>query len=84
MLDIRLIREKPDYVKERLGTRGGDEATLVDGILESDTLRRSLETQLQKLNADRKRISKEIGMHRGKGEDTSELENQVRAALDAQ
>jgi len=82
MLDIRLIREKPDYVKERLATRGGDSASLVDAILESDTLRRSLETQLQKLNADRKRISKEIGMHRAKGQDTSDLENQVRSMGD--
>ena len=82
MLDIRLIREKPDYVKERLTLRGGDSASLVDAILESDALRRSLETQLQKLNADRKRISKEIGMHRGKGEDTSHLESQVRGMGD--
>ena len=73
MLDIRLIREKPDYVKERLTLRGGDSTSLVDAILESDSLRRSLETQLQKLNADRKRISKEIGMHRAKGEETTGL-----------
>jgi seryl-tRNA synthetase len=82
MLDIRLIREKPDYVKERLATRGGDAATLVDAILESDALRRSLETRLQQSNADRKRMSKEIGMGRGKGADTSELENQVRGLGD--
>ena len=25
MLDIRLIREKPDFVRERLATRGGGE-----------------------------------------------------------
>ena len=82
MLDIRLIREKPAFVKERLALRGGDAASLVDSILESDTLRRALETQLQKLNADRKRLSKEIGMRRGKGEDTSDLESQVRAMGD--
>jgi seryl-tRNA synthetase len=82
MLDIRLIREKPDYVKERLAARGGDAASLVDAILESDALRRSLETRLQQLNADRKRMSREIGMHRGQGADTSELESQVRAMGD--
>jgi seryl-tRNA synthetase len=82
MLDIRLIREKPDFVKERLATRGGDAAALVDEILACDTLRRSLETQLQKLNGERKQKSKEIGMLRGKGEDTSAIEAQVRAAGD--
>ena len=82
MLDIRLIREKPDFVKERLATRGGDAGSLVDSILECDTVRRALETQLQKLNADRKRISKEIGMRRAKGEDTASVENEVRAMGD--
>ena len=82
MLDIRLIREKPDFVKERLALRGGDAASLVDEILGSDALRRSLETELQKLNADRKRMSKDIGISRGRGEDTSALEGQVRAMGD--
>jgi len=82
MLDIRLIREKPDFVKERLAARGDGSASLIDAILDSDALRRSLETELQKLNADRKRISKEIGMHRGKGEETSDLEARVRAMGD--
>jgi len=82
MLDIRLIREKPDYVKERLATRGGGAASLVDAILESDTVRRSLETRLQQLNADRKRMSKEIGIRRGGGGDASGLESQVRALGD--
>ncbi len=68
MLDIRLIREKPDFVKERLATRGGEAGVLIDEILESDTVRRSRETQLQQLNADRKRLSKEIGMRRARGE----------------
>jgi len=82
MLDIRLIREKPDYVKERLATRGGDAGALVDAILESDKVRRTLETRLQQLNGDRKRISKEIGAHRAKGADTSDLESQVRGMGD--
>jgi seryl-tRNA synthetase len=82
MLDIRLIREKPEFVKERLATRGGDEAGLVDAVLECDKERRGMETELQKLNADRKRISKEIGMLRGKGEDTAKLENEVRVMGD--
>jgi seryl-tRNA synthetase len=84
MLDIRLIREKPEFVKERLATRGGDTASpgsavsLIDAILECDTTRRSLETELQKLNGDRKRLSKEIGLLRAKGEYTHAYEAQVR------
>ena len=79
MLDIRLLREQPDFVKIRLLTRGGSEAELaVDQVLACDTRRRRVETQLQTHNADRNRLSKEIGAKRGKGEPTSDLEAQVR------
>ncbi len=78
MLDIRLIRENPAQIKERLALRGGDAAALVDDVLKCDAERRAFETDLQKLNADRKRISKDIGMMRAKGEETADLERQVR------
>jgi len=78
MLDIRLIREKPDYVRERLATRGGEASLKIDEILACDRSRRELETRLQQLNSDRKRLSKEIGMKRSKGEESAELEAQVR------
>jgi seryl-tRNA synthetase len=78
MLDIRLIREQPDFVKVRLATRGGDESAKIDEVLAVDTERRKLETALQRLNTDRKRLSKEIGGARGRGEKSTELEEQVR------
>lgn len=79
MLDIRLIRENPDFVKQRLATRGSKLASAVDEILECDQRRRAAETRFQQLQADRKRISKEIGAKKGKGEDTSAIEAEVRA-----
>src|SRR5437773_821897 len=79
MLDIRLIREKPAEVKARLAQRGGGLEIQVDTVLELDVERRRLETQLQQLNADRKRISKEIGLRRSKGEETSEIEARAKA-----
>src|SRR3954452_291831 len=78
MLDIRLIREKPDYVRERLATRGGDAHLRIDEILESDRAWRAAETRAQGLQADRKRLSKEIGVGKAKGLDTSATEAQVR------
>ncbi|MEI8234199.1 MAG: serine--tRNA ligase [Verrucomicrobiota bacterium] len=82
MLDIRLIRENPDYVRERLATRGGDAPSKIDEILACDRRRRELETRLQQLNSDRKRLSKEIGMKRSKGVDSADLEAQVRGIGD--
>ncbi len=78
MLDIRLIREQPDFVKSRLATRGGDDAARVDEVLRVDAERRKAETALQQLNADRKRLSKEIGGKRSRGEASAELEDEVR------
>jgi seryl-tRNA synthetase len=78
MLDIRLIREKPDFVRERLATRGGGEEPKINEVLRLDAERRKMETALQQLNADRNRLSKEIGRKRASGETTADLEEHVR------
>src|SRR5467141_4021685 len=78
MLDIRLIREKPDFVRERLATRAGGDEARIDDVLRVDAERRQNDTALQQLNADRKRLSKEIGGKKSRGEPTDELEQHVR------
>ena len=45
MLDIRLIREKPDFVRERLATRGGGDEAKIDEVLRIDAERRKSETE---------------------------------------
>jgi len=82
MLDIRLIRDNTAFVKERLATRGADGASQIDDVLECDRQRRAAETRLQQLQSERKRISKEIGQKKARGEDTSETELQVRGIGD--
>ena len=78
MLDIRLIREKPEFVRERLATRGGGDEARIDELLRVDVERRKAETALQQLNADRKKLSKEIGGKKSRGEKSDDLEEQVR------
>jgi seryl-tRNA synthetase len=78
MLDIRLIRDKPDFVRERLATRGGGDEARIAEVLRVDAERRKIETQLQRLQADRNRLSKEIGVKRSRNEVSEELEAQVR------
>ncbi len=78
VLDIRIVREQPDMVKSRLALRGsGDEANL-DELLRVDAERRKAETALQALNAERKKLSREIGAMRAKGGDSLQQENRVR------
>ncbi|HEV3393130.1 MAG TPA: serine--tRNA ligase [Chthoniobacterales bacterium] len=67
MLDIRLIREKSDFVRERLATRGGEDAAKIDDVLKVDAERRKAETELQQLRAEHNRLSREIGALRSGG-----------------
>ena len=82
MLDIRVIRENPDFVKERLKTRGGDHWKLVDEVIACDETRRASETAKQAFQSSRKTISKQIGGLKAKGVDTAELEAEVRGIND--
>lgn len=82
MLDIREIREKAPELKERLKTRGGDAWMLIDDVLACDESRRKAETEKQNLQAERNSISKQIGLLRKQGQDTSEIEANVRAMGD--
>src|SRR4029453_18915501 len=78
MLDIRLIREKPDFVRERLAARGGGDQRKSPEVLAVGGDGRKIETPLHRLQADRNRLSKEIGVERSHNEPSEELEAQVR------
>ena len=83
MLDIRLIREKPDFVAERLATRGDASAKeTVARILEFDERRRRAESEAQRLKTERNRVSKELGARKAKGEDISAAAAEVRTIGD--
>ena len=83
MLDIREIRENTDAIRERLKARGGDHWTLIDEVLACDETRRKAETEKQQLQSQRKTTSKQIGMLKAKGEDTSAIEAEVRGINEA-
>ena len=78
MLDIRIVREQPDFVKSRLALRCSGDEQKIDELLRVDAERRKAETALQALNAERKKLSKEIGGMRSRGQDSPQLENRVR------
>ena len=78
MLDIKVIRENPALVKERLANRHDSSADLIDEVLACDEIRRKNETAKQALQSERKSTSKEIGKLRANGEDSSGIENEVK------
>ena len=61
VLDIKLIRDKPDFVRQRLATRGAGDDAKIDELLKLDEQRRKILAEVESLKAQRNRVSKEIG-----------------------
>jgi seryl-tRNA synthetase len=61
VLDIKLIREQPDLVRQRLATRGAGDEAKIGELLKLDEQRRKFLAEVETLKAQRNRISKEIG-----------------------
>jgi seryl-tRNA synthetase len=77
MLDIKLIREQPDFVRERLATRGAGDEKAIELVLEQDEKRRKALVETENLKAQRNRVSKEIGALMGQKK-TGEAEARKR------
>ena len=81
MLDIKLIRTKPDYVKERLATRDKVYAKMIDELLDIDEERRSIIKEVEQIKAEKNKLSKEIGQlfREGKKEEAEKAKEEVHA-----
>ncbi len=74
MIDVKLIREKPEFVKENLKRRGDPELIrLVDKFLEYDGVWRESQTRLNELRRKRNLLSREIARLRKEGSDVSSI-----------
>ncbi|HNX46357.1 MAG TPA: serine--tRNA ligase [Anaerolineaceae bacterium] len=60
MLDIKLIREQPEIIREALAKRQMD-SDVVDSVLELDEKRRALILDVESRKSERNAVSKEIG-----------------------
>lgn len=80
MIDITLIREKPEWVKEQIGKLNDDAAVQrIDRIVELDRQRRALLTEAEAIQSARNRLNKSVGMLRG----NKKLDDTRRFALAA-
>ena len=80
MIDIKLLRENPDFVKENIKKKFQDEKLiLVDEVLELDEKLRSYKTEGDRLRSERNKTSKEIGalMGQGKKEEAEKVKAHV-------
>jgi seryl-tRNA synthetase len=84
MIDIALIREKPEWVKEQIA-KLNDEAALqrIDAVVELDKQRRALLSQIENVQAARNKLNKSVGMLRGNRKLDEDRRNALAAvALD--
>lgn len=79
MLDIKLIRDNPEEIKNRLSAKKADFNEDIDRILELDSLRRDLISQADNSKAEQKKVSKRIPEMKKAGEDTSAVMTQMKA-----
>ncbi len=76
MLDIQLLRNDPEQVAHRLATRGGAPLD-VAGFRSLEEERKHIQVRTQELQAKRNALSKQIGMLKSKGQDTTEVMREV-------
>ncbi|MBR5437926.1 MAG: serine--tRNA ligase [Clostridia bacterium] len=90
MLDIKLIRENPQKVKDAMKTRNKDMDALVDEILDIDKKVREITQKADALKAEQNAASKQIPAIKKNGGDISEIMERMNAikeevkALDAE
>jgi len=75
MFDLKWIRDNPELFDRGLGRRGLMPASV--SILELDRTWRAAQTGAEQLQAERNRLSKEIGAAKAQGRDAAEIMRQV-------
>ena len=80
MLDLRLIRERPDEVQRALARKGG--AELIPEILARDVERRRLLKEVEDLKARRNTASEAIGRAKKAGQDAGAEQARMREVGD--
>ena len=85
MIDIRLIRENPDLVRENMKKKFQEhKLNLVDEVIELDARNRAVQQEADSLRGSRNQLSKQIGalMGQGKKDEAEEIKQQVTRNAD--
>lgn len=84
MLDIKIIRENPDRVKQAMKSRNGDYDEIIDRVLACDEKRRELNSKADTLKAKQNQASKQIPQIKKAGGDVGAIlaeMNQIKAQV---
>ena len=86
MIDIKLIRENPELVKENMKKKFQDhKLVLVDEVLELDKKNREAKLNGDNLRSERKKLSEQVGnlMKSGQKEEANKIKEEVQKINDA-
>ena len=75
MIDIKLLRDTPNEVRDRLKSRGYDLNTAY--FEELDEIRKVLQVEVEQLQSQRKNLSAEFGKAKASGQDINDLKLEV-------
>jgi len=73
MIDIKLIRETPNELKQSILKKGVDYSAEIDRIIELDTKRRAFIAESETDKAEQNKLSKQIPILKKEGGDTAEV-----------
>ena len=80
MLDIKLIRENPNLVKQ--GIQNKNEKDQVDEVLSRDEQRRKIISEVEELKAKKNQVSAKIPQMKKAGEDTAQIFAEMKKVSD--
>ena len=81
MLDIKLLREQPDLVKDGIRKKGED-PSLVDAVLQLDEHRRALIQKTESLKSRKNQVSTQVARMKANKEDASAIIAEMRQVSD--
>ncbi|MBN1224680.1 MAG: serine--tRNA ligase [Candidatus Aminicenantes bacterium] len=81
MLDVKLVQEKPDYVKEKMTARGM--AIDLDDFLELSREKKEFLRKMEVLRYEQNKASKQIGRMKKNGEDVADIIVEMKKIADA-
>jgi seryl-tRNA synthetase len=78
VLDIKLIRERPQEVRQALARRGEEAAATLEQVLECDSRWRAATSEAESLRAKQRAASEQLARARRAGEEVGALQGELR------
>ena len=82
MLDIKIVRQDPDRVKQAVKNRNGNLDAEIDALLAIDVERREIITRVEELKAKQNAVSKMIPQYKKEGKDVTAIFAEMKEISD--